>query len=114
MLVRLRGQQMEEMFRYLADAALRGTFHPLGGLNLQIRDKGRKITARIGGKRFDPKKEYTVLTTDFLYNGGDNMTFFARNQGVLETSLKMRESIMNYFAQTDTITLPKDLRYEIK
>ena len=114
MLVRLRGEQMEEMFRYLADAALRGTFHPLGGLNLQIRDKGRKITARIGGKRFDPKKEYTVLTTDFLYNGGDNMTFFAQNQGVRETTLKMRESIMDYFAQTDTITLPKDLRYEIK
>lgn len=42
------------------------------------------------------------------------MTFFAQNQGVLETTLKMRESIMDYFAQTDTITLPKDLRYEIK
>ena len=113
-LVRLKGEQMEQMFRYLADDALRGTFHPLGGMTLVVRDKGAKLSARIGGKRFDPGKEYNVLTTDFLLKGGDNMNFFATNRGVLETGLKMRESIMDYFAQTDTITLPKDLRYEIK
>lgn len=113
-LVRLGGAQMQQMFRYLADDALRGTFHPLGGMCLTVRDKGSRLSARIGARAFDPKGEYTVLTTDFLFKGGDNMNWFADHRGVLETELKMRESIMDYFAQTDTITLPKDTRYDIR
>ena len=113
-LVRLGGEQMEQMFRYLADASLQGTFHPLGGMCLTVRNGGKALSARIGGRAFDPRKEYTVLTTDFLLKGGDNMNWFAVNRGVLETELKMRESIMDYFAEIDTITIPKDLRYDIR
>ena len=113
-LVKLKGEQMQEMFRYLADYVSRGTFHPLGGMCLTIQGGGSDLSAVIGGKKFDPRKEYNVLTTDFLLKGGDNMNFFAQNQGVLETGLKMRESIMDFLAVTDTITIPKDLRYEIK
>lgn len=113
-LVKLKGEQMQEMFRYLADYVSRGTFHPLGGMCLTIQGGGSDLSAVIGGKKFDPRKEYNVLTTDFLLKGGDNMNFFAQNQGVIETGLKMRESIMDFLAVTDTITIPKDLRYEIK
>ena len=113
-LVKLKGGQMQEMFRYLADYAVKGTFHPLGGMCLTVRDGGKQLSAVIGGKKFDPRKEYNVLTTDFLLKGGDNMNFFAQNQGVLDTDLNMRESIMDFLSVTDTITIPKDLRYEIK
>lgn len=113
-LVKLRGEAMQEMFDYLSADARRGTFHPLGGINLVIRGTDGKVTARVGGKRFDSKKLYHVLTTDFLLKGGDNMNFFAKNEGVLDIKLKMRESIMDYLADTDTITIPKDLRYEIR
>ena len=113
-LVRLKGQAMRDMFEYLAKDASRGVFHPLGGMCLVAEGGHWSRETTVGQWRLNPEREYTVLTTDFLLKGGDNMNFFADGTDVMATDLKMREAIMDYFSHTDTITIPKDLRYEIK
>ncbi len=54
-----------------------------------------------------------VLTSDYLANGGDKMSFF-HNKSQEKVGLKIRDAILNYCSVKDTITSKTDnrLRYE--
>ena len=55
--------------------------------------------------------EIRVLTSDYLANGGDNMTFF-RNKKQTKVGMKVRDAIINYCISKDTITSKIDNRIE--
>lgn len=52
---------------------------------------------------------FSILTTDYLVNGGDKMIFY-KNKDYTSTSLKMRDAIIDYCNQTDTIESKLDNR----
>ena len=62
----------------------------------------------------DDINSYTlkVLTSDYLANGGDKMSFF-NNKNQLKVGLKIRDAIINYCKSEQTISSKLDGRLEI-
>lgn len=66
-------------------------------LGATIQFKKNKITRfNIGKDSLLPDKIYTVLTSDFLLNGGDNFNFLKANENVNNTGIKLRDAIIDY------------------
>jgi 2',3'-cyclic-nucleotide 2'-phosphodiesterase (5'-nucleotidase family) len=108
--VELSGNQMEELINYLITNK---TAHPLSKqVQLTITKKG--YTFFIQGKKFDKKKDYYVLTTDYLQTGGDSMNFFKNPKNIYKTDYKMRDAIVDYFKSKDTIKTVLDHRFKRK
>ena len=58
-------------------------------------------------------KKIRVLTSDYLANGGDNMDFFiGKNQNKL--GIKLRDAIIEYCEQKDTLRINLDNRLVFK
>ncbi|HMC02386.1 MAG TPA: hypothetical protein VKN14_15205, partial [Flavobacteriaceae bacterium] len=56
-------------------------------------------------------KTYYVATNDYLYSGGDNMTFFKPNDSLYDLNYKIRNALIDYFKKTDTIKPVIDDRF---
>lgn len=68
---------------------------PVSGISIKIKDSTNASTS-IGNEAFDKNKNYKVVTSDYLANGGDNLLFLkdATNKEVI--GLKVRDAIINY------------------
>ena len=61
------------------------------------------------GVKIDELYKISVITLDYLANGGDKMSFFnQKNQ--LKLGIKLRDAIMNYCINIDTINSNLDSR----
>lgn len=92
--VKLDGKGTQELFDYMA--ALGGD--PVSGATFKIKDK-KAVDIRIGDKPFDPSKTYTVLTSDYLANGGDRATFYTNALQRKDLDIKLRDAILQYLKQ---------------
>ncbi|OHX68402.1 hypothetical protein NH26_01250 [Flammeovirga pacifica] len=107
--VSMKGEAMKEMFDYLAKFE-----EPTSGLTMGIKNK-KPIQPMINGKKFDPNKVYTVLTSDYLYHGGDQMFFFQKGLKMEKTGLLMREAIIQYCLDKKVINVAHNKRlYQTK
>ena len=68
---------------------------PVSGLIMKIQDK-KAMNVSIKGKVFDPKKQYRILTTDYIAGGGDNFQSFKNPIGKKILGLKVRTALINY------------------
>ncbi len=70
---------------------------PISGIRI-LHNKDN-FEASVNGESIDTEKKYRVLTTDYLANGGDKMTFFQEgNRASIEIlGMKMRDAIHLYF-----------------
>lgn len=70
---------------------------PLAGLTMQIKDK-KAINVMINGKPLDLNQTYLIANSDYVINGGDNVTMLKdlpqKNIGYL-----MRDAIFDYIKQ---------------
>ena len=106
--VALKGQQIDSMMQYLAREK---KAHPVQGITLTL-DRNYNITeALIQGKPIVKDKTYYVATNDYLYNGGDRMTFFKPNDSLYTLDYKIRNAIIDYFKKVDTIKPKIDNRF---
>jgi len=71
--VALKGTQIERLIAYLCKAK---SAHPISKLNLIVDQNFEVLQATIKGQKIQQEKTYYVATSDYLYNGGDNMLFF--------------------------------------
>lgn len=107
--VGLKGAQILEMMTYLAKAK---RAHPLSSQVQLILDKNSKmVSATISGQAIDTNKIYYVATNDYLYNGGDKMTFFKSNEGLHVLDYKIRNVLIDYFKRKDTLNPKRDERF---
>ena len=103
----LKGEQILEMTSYIIKVQ---KAQPLSGMTFTIaKDKTAKDIL-IQGKPLDNTKIYYVATNDYLANGGDNMTFFAKSIQKYDLNYKLRNVLIDYFKQVDTIPVPRDIR----
>ena len=51
-----------------------------------------------------------VVTSDYLANGGDQMTFFRSDQPRIDTREKIRDILIKYISNSDTLKLSDDCR----
>lgn len=106
--VELTGEKMEALINYLIT---RKTAHPLSK-HIQLTITKNEYTLNINRKKFDKKKSYFVLTTDYLQSGGDSMNFFKDPKSIFKTEYKMRDAIVAYFKTKDTIKTVLDNRFK--
>ncbi len=103
----LSGSQAQELFNYLQK---RKEAHPISHLKLVL--KGEKLKEiSIQNKPFDPKKNYYVLTHDYLQHGGDNMNFFLDPVSLFNTQLKVRDALISHLSTIDTLHISIDHRF---
>ncbi|NCO63038.1 MAG: hypothetical protein GW839_04765 [Flavobacteriales bacterium] len=106
--VALKGIQIDSLIMYLSK---RKKAHPISKLNLVIDKDYHIVSATIKNKKVDAGKTYYVATNDYLYNGGDNMTFFKPNDSLYNLDYKIRNVLIDYFKKVDTISPVIDDRF---
>uniref|UniRef100_UPI004048F674 5'-nucleotidase C-terminal domain-containing protein n=1 Tax=Gelidibacter sp. TaxID=2018083 RepID=UPI004048F674 len=107
-IAKLNGSQVQELLNYLAEAK---RAHPISKLQLVLDKNGNIAEASVKGTPIDFKKDYYVATNDYLYNGGDGMTFFKSENNVTVLDYKIRNALIDYFKKVDTISPVMDDRF---
>lgn len=92
--VKLKGSDVLDLFNYMA--AVGGD--PISGATYFIEDKKAR-DIKINGIPFDVTKEYTVLTNDYLANGGDNAAMYTRAIEKKTSTIKLRDALLAYIKQ---------------
>jgi 2',3'-cyclic-nucleotide 2'-phosphodiesterase (5'-nucleotidase family) len=106
--VAIKGVQIDSLTNYLSKAK---KAHPISKLKLAIDTNFDVLEASINGEKINPNKTYYVATNDYLYNGGDGMTFFNPNEGLNILNYKIRNALIDHFKKVDTINPVKDDRF---
>ncbi|NMH89447.1 5'-nucleotidase C-terminal domain-containing protein [Flavivirga algicola] len=104
----MRGNQIDRLISYLIK---RKRAHPISKLKLTINEHDKIVEAQINGKDIKPNKAYYVATNDYLYNGGDDMTFFKTNDSLYILNYKVRNALIDHFKKIDTINPVIDDRF---
>ena len=109
-IVELTSDKIKELVNYLIT---RHKAHPLSNqVKLVITKNGYNF--KINNIPFDASKTYFVLTSDYLQNGGDHMNFFKNPINLYKTDYKLRNAIIDYLKETDTIKVKLDGRFQTK
>ena len=104
----LPGIVVQELVSYLIDAK---RAHPISGLTIKLDKEYRLIQATINGELIDNTKVYFVATNDYLFDGGDNMSFFKKYDTLYRLDYKVRNVLIDYFSKKDTIRPNIDNRF---
>ena len=107
----LDGETVEELINYLK---LSKKAHPISGINIVLDNSYNLIEAKINDKEISKNKIYSVATTDYLLNGGDKMDFFKKSKENTILDYKLRNILIDYFKQIDTLSFQTDNRFTIR
>ncbi len=88
-LVKINGKKCIELFAAIALA--NGT--PVSGLKMEISNQNAS-QIYVGGVAFDVSKDYWILTSDYLANGGDKSDALLDPQERIETNLMLRDVLI--------------------
>ena len=88
--------------------------HPLSGLTFTIDKNGFPKDILVRNKPIEDGKTYYVGTNDYLYNGGDSMHFFKKGSAKYDLDYKLRNILIDYFKDADTIPLTKEVRISVE
>ena len=107
----LKGEQIDEMLQYIITEKKP---HPLSGMTFTIDKDNQPKSVMIQGKSFDREKTYYVGTNDYLANGGDNMNFFKKGIRKYDLDYKLRNILIDYFKDIDTVPMITDIRITVE
>ena len=110
--VELTAEKLHELVQYLFDKKLA---HPLSKqINLVITNEADNYELSINNSPIDNSETYFVLTSDYLQHGGDSMNFFKDPVNLYNLDYKIRNALIDYFKETDTISVTLDGRFRKK
>jgi len=90
-IVSLKGNVILSMAKFLVENG----GHPVSSnFNLMV-EKDKSFAVTIDGIPIDTNGIYTVVTTDYLFEGGDNMKFFKNHYSKTETQYKFRDLLID-------------------
>jgi 2',3'-cyclic-nucleotide 2'-phosphodiesterase (5'-nucleotidase family) len=105
--IALKGEQIHEIADFII---AHKKPHPLSGLTFTIDKSKQAKNILIQGKPIEKETIYYVGTNDYLANGGDDMVFFKKGVQKFDLDYKLRNILIDYFTEVDTIVVKKDLR----
>jgi 2',3'-cyclic-nucleotide 2'-phosphodiesterase (5'-nucleotidase family) len=109
--IALKGEQIFELVDYFIATQKP---HPLSGITFTIsKDKTAK-NILTQGKPIEKDAVYYVATNDYLSNGGDNMNFFNKAIQKYDLDYKLRNVLIDYFKEVDTIPVIRDVRISVE
>lgn len=106
--VAIKGKQIDSMVDYLSGAR---RAHPISKLKLTLDKDFKPVEATIKGEPIDVNRTYYIATNDYLYNNGDNMRFFRPNDSLFNLDYKIRNALIDYLREIDTINPAIDDRF---
>lgn len=78
--------------------------HPLYGMKIYIDKTTSTINKiEINNQSLNDNQIYYVATSDYLANGGDNMTFFKESKIKFDIEYKLRNMLIDYFKKVDIL-----------
>jgi 5'-nucleotidase/UDP-sugar diphosphatase len=114
--VNVTGQFMKDMIEEKVVYGGSGLY--ISGMRVKV-DRNRPIGDRvvsleIGGKPYEPNKEYRLVTTDYLLEGNSGMEKLTslRSQAAIESGVFMRESLIEYIKQFSPLEPKLDGRWQ--
>lgn len=105
--VKLSGIKVKDLLTYLYVSK---KAHPISKLSLKINNETYQDVL-INNIPFDESRSYYVLTSDYLQEGGDDMSFFNKPISLQKTNYKIRNVLIDYFTKTDTVKTSLDQRF---
>ena len=109
--IALKGEQISEMVDFLiADKKP----HPLAGIIFTIDKNNQSKNILVQGKPLNKETVYYVGTNDYLSDGGDNMNFFKKAIQKYDLDYKLRNILIDYLKQVDTIPVINDVRITLE
>lgn len=94
-IAKLNKEQVKEMVSVIRQAG----GHPISNAKLFISEDDYDLM--VGSSDYLPEFLY-VITSDYLYNGGDNMSFF-KGTKVIKTGLKIRDALIDFFFRNPVV-----------
>lgn len=100
-IVGLTGQEIKILAEYFIKEKKP---HPLYGMKVYIDKTSFTINKiEINNQPLIDNQIYYVATSDYLANGGDNMTFFKESNIKFDLEYKLRNMLIDYFKKVDTL-----------
>lgn len=109
--IALKGEQILELVDYFI---VTKKAHPLAGMSFTIDKNNQPKNVLVQGKTVEKEAIYYVATNDYLSNGGDNMNFFKKGIQKFDLDYKLRNILIDYFKEVDTIPVTKDVRITVE
>ncbi|MFV5696291.1 5'-nucleotidase C-terminal domain-containing protein [Flavobacterium sp. LB3P122] len=109
--IALKGLQILELVDYFIAEKKP---HPLSGITFTIDKNNTAKNILVQGKIIEKDKIYYVGTNDYLSNGGDNMDFFKKGVQKYVLDYKLRNILIDYFKEVDTIPVVNDIRITVE
>lgn len=106
----IKGEKVIELVNYFIKGK---RAHPLSK-HIRLIVEREDYQLNINGIPFDKDKIYSVLTSDYLQNGGDRMNFFANPKKLTKLDVKVRDAILTYFEKVDELNPVIDNRVILK
>jgi hypothetical protein len=106
-LVKLSGLKVKELLTYLFKSK---NAHPISNISLKLNNTSYQDVI-INNRKFNENKNYYILTSNYLQQGGDKMNFFKSPILLYNTKYKIRTALIDYFKETDTIKTELDNRF---
>lgn len=95
--VPMPGWQVRELLDFSGRRIGKGGFGQVSGVSFLVRgDHAGYI--RVGGKQLESDRVYRVVTVDYLFDGGDGYTIFAKTAGAEETGILTRDAALRFLA----------------
>ncbi len=90
--LKLSGTVLLQFIHHLASRGGEG----VSGMRFGIKDD-KAIKVEIGGKPLDPAKNYWLVTSDYIANGGDGCEVLTKSSDRIDTGIKARDMFIKYF-----------------
>ena len=104
----------QDMIKYLINQK---KAHPISGMSLKLNHDYSLLNAEINGaeiKLSDNKNEsFFIATSDYLFQGGDNMEFFNKHKNAYFLDYKIRNLLIDYFDEKEEIVSSRDDRFTV-
>lgn len=101
-IVGLTGVEVKDLVQYFIDEKKP---HPLYGLKIFTNKNLEIVKIKINDELLENEKLYYVATSDYLANGGDNMTFLRNSKIKFDLDYKLRNLLIDYFKSVDTLKI---------
>jgi 2',3'-cyclic-nucleotide 2'-phosphodiesterase (5'-nucleotidase family) len=98
----LDGSVVTELVEFIAEKSMQSDARkagvPVSGIRIILMNETIQ-EVRIGMDVLSKDKTYTVITSDYLAAGGDNMTFFRKAKRTIPLGIKLRDAILDEVTQ---------------
>jgi 2',3'-cyclic-nucleotide 2'-phosphodiesterase (5'-nucleotidase family) len=109
--IALKGEQIFELVDYFIATKKP---HPLSGITFTISKDNVAKNILVQGKPVEKDTMYYAATNDYLSNGGDNMNFFKKGIQKFDLDYKLRNILIDYFKEVDTIPVINEVRISVE